>query len=128
MYSQEHYNEVLNAIVKEFHLDVPKIPGVQWVAWRVAIKRLFDQDILIREIIEAIPQASKKMDWPQNTAFFHRIEDIVYLNRKRKEKIIKVDEGLTKITFNSAHPSYEPRPGIASHRLSEGQRGEETPG
>lgn len=95
MYKQEHYNEVLQSVIDQFSLDVTRIPQVQWVAWRVAIKRLFDQNILISEIVSAIPGASKKMDWPSNTAFFHRIEDIVYLNRKHKEQVVKVDTGLT---------------------------------
>lgn len=97
MYKKEYYNKILQAIVDTFSLDTTKIPNVQWVAWRVAIKRLFDQGILIDEIISAIPQASKKMDWPSNTAFFHRIEDIVYLNRKHTEKVVKVDTGIQSI-------------------------------
>lgn len=100
MYKAEYYNQILQALVDQFSLDTSKIPNVQWVAWRVAIKRLFDQNILIDEIISAIPQASKKMDWPTNTAFFHRIEDIVYLNRKKQPQV-KINEGLTKLTFQS---------------------------
>ena len=98
MYKQEYYNQILQAITTQFSLDVSKIPQVQWTAWRVAIKRLFDQNILIDEIISAIPQASKKMDWPSNTAFFHRIEDIVYLNRKHTEKVVKVDASMSGLS------------------------------
>ena len=98
MYEQTHYNEVLQAVVDEFSLDVSKIPQVQWTAWRVAIKRLFDQNILISEIISAIPEAGKKMQWPQNVTFWKRIEDVVYLNRKHREKTVKVNTGMTGLS------------------------------
>lgn len=107
MYRREHYNEVLDAVVNAFSLDPDRIPNVQWMAWRVAIKRLFDQGILIKEIVAAIPQASKKLDWPSNTAFFHRIEDIVYLNRKHQEKIVRVDTGPSGLSdLLKQHPNY----------------------
>lgn len=109
MFKQEHYNAVLQAIVDQFNIDPKCVPQVQWIAWRAAIKRLFLQDILIQEIIDAIPQASKKLEWPTNTSFFHRVEDIVYLNRRKKEQVVKVDTGLTKITFNSPIPSNKSR-------------------
>lgn len=98
MFKAEHYNTVLQAITDQFNIDVAKVPQVQWTAWRVAIKRLFLQGILIDEIISAIPQASKKMDWPSNTSFFHRIEDIVYLNRKHTEPVVKLDTGMVGLS------------------------------
>lgn len=109
MFKQEHYNQILQAIVDQFNIDPKNVPQVQWIAWRSAIKRLFLQGILIQEIIDAIPGASKRLDWPTNTSFFHRIEDIVYLNRRKKEQVVKVNDGLTKITFNLPTPPEKSR-------------------
>lgn len=104
VYKKEWFDNIINEICRQFSIEQKLIPNVQQRSWRVAIKRLFDQNILIDEIISAIPQASKKMYWPTNTAFFHRIEDVVYLNRKKRERVVKVNEGLTKLSFTPLLP------------------------
>jgi hypothetical protein len=89
MYPQAYYNVILNCIVEEFNLDVRKIPDWQWGAWRAAIKRLFDQDVFIKEITHAIPEAGEKKKWPGSTAYFKRLEDVVLKNRREREPAVK---------------------------------------
>lgn len=94
MYPQAYYTCILNCIVEEFDLDVRKIPDWQWGAWRASIKRLFEQDVLIKEITRAIPEAGEKKKWPGSTAFFHRLEDVILKNRRERNPAVKVN-GMT---------------------------------
>lgn len=93
MYKQAHYIQVLDAVTKEYKLR--SLPDWQWIAWRVSIKRLFDQGISIREILAAIPEAGEKRKWPGDAKFWKRVEDIVYLHRKNTERIVTVDSGMS---------------------------------
>lgn len=94
-YPTSCYNQVLNHLTERFNLkDVA--PG-QWIIWRHHIKTLFDQDILIKEILAAVDEAAEKGKWPQGTGFFSRVRDIVLVHRKQTERVVTVDRGFTSL-------------------------------
>jgi hypothetical protein len=96
-YKQEHYNEIFKHIQEKYSLSNEDIPKHIWIAWRVSIKRMFDEGILISEIIGALPEAEMKGHWPHGTAFWHRVKDVVLKNRHYARKAVKVDEGMQSL-------------------------------
>lgn len=90
MYQPAHYNTVLDAVVREYNLNPNTVSPQQWIIWRKQIKNLFDKNILIAEILQALDGASNKKQWPLGTALFHRIEDVVLLTR-RESRNTKTD-------------------------------------
>jgi hypothetical protein len=81
-YRQQHYNTVIGAIQQEFGIKNTDLPGHIWIAWRVAIKRMFDDGLLIKEIVAAIPEAAEKRRWPDGTSFMRRLHDVALKNRR----------------------------------------------
>lgn len=53
---------------------------------------LFDNDIIASEAIAVIPDMDKRQ-WPAGTGFFSRVRDLCLLQRKQREKMLKVDTG-----------------------------------
>jgi hypothetical protein len=86
-YKREHYDAVLQAVQGRFDIKSGDLSPSIWIAWRVAIKRMFDEGILIREIIQAIPEAGERRHWPGGTAFWHRVKDVVLKNRRESTTI-----------------------------------------
>jgi hypothetical protein len=65
----------------------------EWIAWRVQLKRMFDLEISIAEILSAIDEATDKKKWPGGTAFWHRVCDVVLKNRHEARPTVKTDDG-----------------------------------
>lgn len=85
-YAAVHYKQVLDAVVSRFSMDEDRVPDWQWLAWRSAIKRLFDQDLLISEILGAIDEAAEKRKWPDAVGFWKRVEDVCLKNRREQRR------------------------------------------
>jgi len=83
-YLAAHYNAVFEAMRREFgDAWYESVNPMWWNVWRRQIKeRFFDEGILIREMVAALPEASVKMRWPMGTAFFQRLEDVCLKNRR----------------------------------------------
>lgn len=128
MYRREHYNVVLDAIIKQFGINQATVPDWQWTAWRVSIKRLFDNGYLIKEIVGAIEQAGEKRKWPIDRKLFTRIEDVILLRRREIEPITKIDTGPQSLR-NLLPPSLRSHAQARTRHISDGEgakRGEST--
>lgn len=96
-FDPKHYNMVFEEMKRLF--------GQQWydsvdwptwgVVWRSQIKhRFFEQDILIREMVAAMPEACEKGKWPQGKSFFERLENVCLKNRREARPTIIPDRGM----------------------------------
>ena len=97
MYKQDHYNQVLKIVQDRYQIQSSDLPPNIWIAWRVQIKKMFDEGILISEINNAIPEAENKKQWPLDTSFWHRVHDVVLKNRYERRPVVKVDKGTESI-------------------------------
>jgi len=88
-YKQEYYNQIFKVIQEKYHIENEDLPDNIWIAWRVAIKSMFDEGILIKEILSALPEAEEKKHWPFDTSFWHRVNDIVLKNRREIKPTFK---------------------------------------
>lgn len=93
-YKSEYFNTVIQSIEKKYGAPAPR-----WLQapWRVQIAKLFDDGILISEIIAALDEAMDAKKWPMNTGLMKRVKDIVYLHRKEEKKTVKVDSGMQSL-------------------------------
>ena len=99
MFRNEWYLEIENAFLTKFGLQKEQISGWQWTAGRSAIKRMFLQDLTIKEIIDAMDEAHNKRNWQLGTGVWRRIEDVALKNRieRNRRRSIKVDNGLERL-------------------------------
>jgi hypothetical protein len=81
-YKAEYYDEIFEAVYSKFKIVPKNIPRWQWLSWHKQVKDMFDGGILIKEILEAIDEASEKKKWPLDTSFWHRVKDVVLVHRR----------------------------------------------
>lgn len=101
-YNPEHYNDIFLAMRHEFGESwYSAINPFWWNIWRKRIKKMFDEDITIREIKLALVEAAGKKRWPIGTSFFTRVYDVVLKNRIEAKRYtpVKEDRGLQPISF-----------------------------
>lgn len=92
-FEEKHYRMVEEAYLKEFGLDPTTLLPWQWVAGRVAIKRMFLEGLTIQEIISAMPEARHRKKWPTSARVWRRIEDVALKNRREHPPVLKVNRG-----------------------------------
>lgn len=100
-YDPEDYNRIFRAMKSEFgDTWYNSIQPYQWNIWRKHIKVMFfDQGYLINEMIAAIPESAKKMQWPMGRAYFSRLHDVCDVNRRYRKKHIAT-EGSENVATN----------------------------
>lgn len=96
-YPATYYKQVIDAVLQTFDIPVQHVPAWQFIAWRVAIKRMFDNGILIAEMLQALREAGAKRQWPRGVALFHRLEDVVLKNRREQRPTVQVESAFTSI-------------------------------
>lgn len=90
-YPQEAYTRILKYLQQKFKIDTYSLPGHVWIAWRKSIKKLFEQNFTVDEVLGAVEEACNKKLWPSNTAFWHRVEDVCLKNRHEVRPTIRRD-------------------------------------
>lgn len=96
-YRAEHYNVILKVVQERFQIANDDLPPDIWIAWRVSLKRMFDEGILIAEILAAIPEAGRRLRWPGRTAFWKRVRDVVLKNRRETRPPVRIERGAEQI-------------------------------
>ena len=91
-FKQSDYNRILKFVQKEFSILNDDLSPKMWIAWRMAIKRLFLAGFSVEEVLRAIPEASEKGHWPHGIAFWHRVRDVILKDRHEERKTMTSDD------------------------------------
>lgn len=93
-YPAEAYNIVLKKVQTLFKLDNGSLTREMWIRWRSQIKQLFNDGLLVDEILAALEEAAEnKKNWPTGTAFWWRVRDVALLKKRDRPKPLVVNEG-----------------------------------
>ena len=77
------YKMVFAAIRKHYEIFYPP-PGFYRPAMR-AVKRIFDDNFTVDQIVAALDEAKQRRRWPTGTSFWRRVHDILLVHRREHE-------------------------------------------
>lgn len=64
----------------------------------MAIMRMFDDSLTIKEILAAFDEACEKKKWPGDVKFWKRVHDVALKNRREARPTMEVDKGFEDIS------------------------------
>lgn len=93
-YKKEHYQQVFQAISERYSIEYP--PYGFYPAAMSLVKRMFDDDLTIQNIVAALPEAQEKRKWPVGTGFLKRLHQVALKNR-REYNPFKIYDGVKSL-------------------------------
>lgn len=88
------YNQIFEEVKRRFGMTNASLTNDEWIGWRVQVKKMFDNNVSVAEILGALDEAAEKRHWPGGTAFWHRVYDVVLKNRREQLGPVKQDRGM----------------------------------